>query len=101
MRKQQKLQEALEEAALAGARELKRFLEGTNNDPKDARRVQVALGAVTSYTRLRASQNNMIGMVLSVSKQAGLDPNITVELAKDIGLLPESAQATSNLKAIK
>ena len=87
------LHEALEEAALVGAREITEFL-GTyrGKDPDRLRRVQIAIGAVGSYTRWRASHNNMISMMLIAARQSGIGPQQTLDIAKTAGLLPESTQ---------
>jgi len=89
----EQLHEALEEAALVGAREIKEFL-GTyrGKDPDRLRRVQIAIGAVGSYTRWRASQNNMISMMLIAARQSGIGPQQTLDMAKAAGLLPESIE---------
>jgi hypothetical protein len=91
----EELHEALEEAALAGAKEIKEFL-GTyrGKDPDRLRRVQIAIGAVSGYTRWRASQNNMISMMLIAARQTGIGPQQTLELAKSAGLLAESSIPT-------
>ena len=88
------LHEALEEAALVGAKEIKEFL-GTyrGKDPDRLRRVQIAIGAVGSYTRWRASQNNMISMMLMAARQTGVASDVTLDIAKAAGLLPETAVA--------
>jgi len=85
------LHEALEEAALAGAKEITEFL-GTyrGKDPDRLRRVQIAIGAVGGYTRWRASHNNMISMMLIAARQTGIGPQQTLEIAKSAGLLPET-----------
>lgn len=72
-RRSEALAEALEEAALAGAKEIKEFL-GTyrGKDPERLKRVQVAVGAVSGYTRWRASQNNMVSMMLMAARQTGV-----------------------------
>jgi hypothetical protein len=88
------LQEALEEAALAGAKEIKEFLGlYRGKDPERLRRVQVAIGAVGSYARWQASQNNMISMMLIAARQSGIGPQQTLDIAKNAGLLPESLSA--------
>ncbi len=94
MSRREALHEALEEAALAGAKEIKEFL-GTyrGKDPDRLRRVQIAIGAVGSYTRWRASQNNMISMMLIAARQCGIGPQQTLDIAKNAGLLPESSEA--------
>ena len=86
------LHEALAEAALAGAKEIKEFL-GTyrGKDPERIQRVQIAIGAVNGYTRWQASQNNMISMMLMAARQTGVSAEQTLDLAKTTGLLPESA----------
>jgi len=98
------LHDALEEAALVGAKEIKEFL-GTyrGKDPERLRRVQIAIGAVGSYTRWRASQNNMISMMLIAARQTGIGPQQTLDIAKTAGLLPESAETAEivTLKAAK
>jgi len=93
------LHEALEEAALAGAREIKEFL-GTyrGKDPERLRRVQIAIGAVSGYTRWRASQNNMVSMMLIAARQVGITPQQTLDIAKVAGLLPENIEPASVVK---
>jgi hypothetical protein len=93
--RQQSLNEALEDAALAGAQEIKEFL-GTyrGKDPDRLKRVQVAVGAVSGYTRYRASQNNMVSMMLMAARQTGVSSEQTLEIAKLAGLLPEATEAT-------
>jgi len=88
------LHEALEEAALAGAKEITEFLTTyRGKDPERLRRVQVAIGAVGGYTRWRASHNNMISMMLIAARQTGIGPTQTLEIAKAAGLLPEAIVA--------
>jgi hypothetical protein len=88
------LQEALEEAALAGAKEIKEFLSVyRGKDPDRLRRVHVAVGAVGSYARWQASQNNMISMMLIAARQSGIGPQQTLDIAKSAGLLPEGLSA--------
>jgi hypothetical protein len=99
----QQLHEALEEAALAGAREIKEFL-GTyrGKDPDRLRRVQIAIGAVSGYTRWRASQNNMMSMMLIAARQSGIGPQQTLDIAKSAGLIPDAMTAeVLELKAAK
>lgn len=88
------LSDAMEDAALAGAREIKEFL-GTyrGKDPDRLRRVQIAAGAVSGYTRWRASQNNMVSMMLMAARQTGVTPQQTLDICKLAGLLPESTEA--------
>ena len=100
----EQLHEALEEAALAGAKEIKEFLATyRGKDPERLRRVQIAIGAVSGYTRWRASQNNMISMMLIAARQAGIGPQQTLDIAKNAGLLPEGTEAGEviSLKAAK
>ena len=98
------LHEALEEAALAGAKEIKEFLTTyRGKDPERLRRVQVAIGAVGGYTRWRASHNNMVSMMLIAARQTGIGPTQTLDIAKSAGLLPESVTSADvvELKAAK
>jgi len=84
------LAEILEEAARESAKELRDFLRSPRGgQARDSRRVSVALGAVTSYTRWRASQNNLIGMMLATAKIANLNKDRIMIAAKAAGLLPE------------
>ncbi len=96
------LAEALEDAALAGAKEIKEFL-GTyrGKDPERLKRVQVAVGAVSGYTRWRASQNNMVSMMLMAARQTGISAQQTLDIAKVAGLLPESVETAEPLKLAK
>lgn len=99
----QALNEALEDVALAGAKEIKEFL-GTyrGKDPERIKRVQVAVAAVTGYTRWRASQNNMVSMMLMAARQTGVSREQTLEIAKLAGLLPDTVEAsTAPLKLAK
>lgn len=91
MAKNNALSEALEDAALAGAKEIKEFL-GTyrGKDPDRLRRVQIAVGAVSGYTRWRASQNNLMSMMLMAARQTGVGKEQTLAIAKTAGLLPEN-----------
>lgn len=88
--------EALEDAALAGAREIKEFL-GTyrGKDPERLKRVQIAVGAVSGYTRWRASQNNMISMMLMAARQTGVGQEQTLQIAQAAGLLPATIDSTA------
>ena len=79
------LLEALEEAALAGAK-------GNQGVPRDMRgkrpdrlnRAKVAVGAVSGYTRFRASQNNMFTMMLPwLSRQTGVSAEQTLGNRED------------------
>jgi hypothetical protein len=98
---QVELQDALAEAALAGAREIREFLAVyRGKDPDRLRRVHVAMSAVSGFTRYRASQNNMIAMMLSAARQTGVPPEQTLELAKASGILPESVETAAALKVI-
>lgn len=98
--KQEALHDALTEAALAGAKEIKEFLNTyRGKDPERYKRVQVACGAVGAYTRWRASQNNMVSMMLIAARQTGIGGAQTLEIAKAAGLLPESVEP--ELKAVK
>ena len=96
------LHEALELAALAGAKEIREFL-GTyrGKDPERLKRVQIAMGAVSGYTRWRASQNNMVSMMLIAARQVGVTAEQTLEIAKNAGLLPETIEAAPVLKVAK
>jgi hypothetical protein len=87
------LYEALEEAALAGAKEIKEFL-GTyrGKDPERLKRVQIAIGAVSGYTRWRASHNNMISMMLIAARQIGISSDQLLEITKAQGLLPANTE---------
>ena len=92
MRKtREQLHEALEEAALVGAKEIKEFL-GTyrGKDPERLRRVQIAISAVGSYTRYQASHNNMVSMMLIAARQTGIGAEQTLNIAQAAGLLPEA-----------
>ena len=100
----EQLHEALEEAALAGAKELTTFLATyRGNDPDRYRRVEVALGAVGGYTRWRASENNMVSMILIAARQTGISPQQTLEIVKAAGVLPASVTPADviTLKAAK
>jgi len=96
------LREALEEAALAGAKEIKEYL-GTyrGKDPDRLRRVQIAISAVSGYTRWQASQNNMISMMLIAARQIGITPAQTLDIAKVTGLLPDNIEPGEVIKLKK
>jgi hypothetical protein len=96
------LSDALEEAALAGAREITSFL-GTyrGKDPERFRRVQIAAGAVSGYTRYRASQNNMVSMMLMAARQTNVSAEQTLEICKIAGLLPTTAASVPPMKIAK
>lgn len=98
--RQEQLHEALAEAALAGAQEIKTFL-GTyrGKDPERLHRVQIAMGAVGSYTRWRASQNNMVSMMLMAARQVGISAEQTLDVVKAAGLLPDRAEIVPLKKA--
>src|SRR3954462_6777462 len=100
-KRSQALSEALEDAALAGAKEIREFL-GTyrGKDPDRLKRVQIAANAVSGYTRWRASQNNMVSMMLMAARQTGVTQEQTLEICKVAGLLPESTES-AQLKIAK
>lgn len=90
------LSEALEEAALAGAKEIREFLATyRGKDPDRMKRVQVAVTAVSGYTRWRASQNNMVSMMLMAARQTGVSSEQTLEICKLAGILPASTEAAA------
>jgi len=92
------LHEALSDAALAGAQEIREYLSTyRGKDPERARRVQIAISAVSSYTRYRASQNNLASMMLIAARQTGVSAEQTLDIAKAMGLLPESVEANARL----
>jgi hypothetical protein len=96
------LNEALAQAALAGAKEIREFLETyRGKDPERYRRVQIACGAVGAYARWRASHNNMISMMLMAARQTGISGQQTLEIAKSAGLLPESAEIVTLSEQLK
>jgi hypothetical protein len=91
MSKRTAIREAMEDAALAGAVEMKHFLDTYRGDDPIARvRVQVAANAVNSYTRQCSSENNMVGMMLSAAERTGVSPEQTLAIVKEVGLLPPS-----------
>jgi hypothetical protein len=95
------IREAMEEVALAGAIEMKHFLDTYHGDDPVARaRVQVATNAVTGYTRQCSSENNMVGMMMAAAERTGISPEQTLEIVKTAGLLPE-AVAPAKLKVAK
>lgn len=87
------LNEVLSEAALAAAKEIKEFLAYRGKDADRLRRVQIAIGTLGSYTRLRSSQNNMLSMMLIAARQSGLGPQQTLDIAKTAGILPDAIEA--------
>jgi hypothetical protein len=99
--KQEQLNDALVDAALEGALEVSDYLKHHRKDPDSNRRVQVALGAVTSYTRFRASQNNMISMMLIAARQGGVSNEQTLDMAKAAGLLPPTVEAGPIMTPLK
>ncbi len=101
IRRTEALAEALEDAALAGANEIREFLSTyRGKDPERLKRVQVAVGAVSGYTRWRASQNNMVSMMLMAARQTGVSAADTLQIAKTAGLLPQGVEE-AGLKAVK
>jgi hypothetical protein len=88
------LNEVLEEAALAGGREIIAFLGSSRkkDSPREQTRVKVGVAAVSGYTRWRASQNNMVTMMLMAARQVGVSPEQTLEICKLAGVLPESTE---------
>ena len=93
------LSEALEDAALAGAKEIREFL-GTyrGKNPDRLKRVQIAVGAVSGYTRWRASQNNMISTIMMAARQSGVTRDQTLRIAQAAGLLPEAVETNGKVK---
>jgi len=95
------IDEAVEEAALAGAKEITAFLTTyRGKDPERLQRCHVAMSAVGGYTRLMASRNNMVSMMLMAARQIGISQAQTLEIAKSAGLLPESSEVV-DLKIAK
>lgn len=91
MTSQERLKEALELAALAGAEEIRKFLGESEADSNKLQRVKVAVAAVGGYTRWRASHNNAIAMMLVAARQSAVSPQDTLELARSAGVLPPSS----------
>jgi hypothetical protein len=90
----QKFEDELEAAALVSAREIHTFLTTRrSSDPDRLKRVHVAVQTVGDFTRFRASQNNLVSMMLMAARQAGVSSDVTLEIAKARGLLPSSAVA--------
>jgi len=88
----------MEEAALAGAQEMKKFLDSyTGDDPVARARVQVGANAVTGYTRLCSSENNMIGMMMMAAERTGVSAEQTLVIAKEAGLLPGAIEPDHKL----
>jgi hypothetical protein len=87
------IEEALEAAALAGANEVEEFL-GTyrGSDAVRIKRAQIGLGAMGGFTRWKASQNNLMSMMLAAARQTGVPPEKVKEIAKSAGLLPPSVE---------
>lgn len=81
------LNKALERAALAGAPEISEFLEKPGSDPDRLKRVHVAVGAVSGFTRWRASQNNMVSTMLMAARQTGASIDATRQILNGAGLL--------------
>ena len=97
-----KLSEALENAALAGALEIQEFLtNGGGEEPKSLKRVQIAVAAVSGYTRYQASRNNMASVMLMAARQSGVSTSDVLQIAKGVGLLPESTEANSKEESEK
>lgn len=98
------LNEVLEDATIAAVKEIKEFLATyRGKDPDRYRRVQIAMGTLGGYSRLRASQNNTISMMLIAARQTGIGPQQTLDIAKSVGLLPETTEVGEviTLKAAK
>jgi len=98
----EQLTDALEESALAGAKEITEFL-GTyrGKDPERLKRVQIAVGAVSGYTRWAASRNNMVSLMLMACRQTGISATDTLNIAKAAGLLPPDAEPGAALVLAK
>lgn len=86
------LNKALERAALAGALEISEFLENPGSDPDRLKRVHVAVGAVSGFTRWRASQNNMVSTMLMAARQTGATIDMTRQILNGAGVLIEAAE---------
>lgn len=99
-RRSQELREALEDAALVGAKEMKRFLElyGGADAPEVPRDrfkvVLVARDAVKECIDQQSSQNNMVTSLMNAARLVGVAPEQTLEILKTTGILPESATST-------
>jgi hypothetical protein len=102
--KQEILRESLEDAAIAGAKDVTAFLTTyRGKDPERLARVRVAAGAVKSYTGWQSSRNNMATGILMATRQIGLAPEQTLDILKTTGLLPDVAtlpKAISDGKSI-
>ena len=99
--KQEKLLDVMTDAAIAGAEEIREFLRTyRGKDPDRVRRAHIAMNAMSNYTRLRSSQNNMVSMMLIAARQTGIGGAQTLEIAKAAGLLPDSVEV-AELKAVK
>jgi hypothetical protein len=84
------LQTVMEEAALAAAKELRDFLKSPKGEIPTSR-VNTALGTLSGYTRWRASQNNLISMMLGAARQANLPAEIVTNISEEVGLIPEKS----------
>lgn len=94
-KKRLEIREAMEDVALAGAIEMKKFLDTYRGDDRVARtRVQVATNAVTGYTRQCASENNMIAMLLAATDRTGVSPEQTLAIVQSAGFIPATAAAS-------
>lgn len=87
------LRKAMERAALAGALEISEFLENPGSDPERLKRVHVAVGAVSGFTRWSASQNNMVSTVLMAARQTGATVEATRQILGAAGLTIEVTKA--------
>lgn len=88
--RKQELMEASEEAAIAGAKEIREFLttyRGT--DALRFKRAQMAASTLAGHVRLLASQNNLATTMLQAAKLAGLSKEDTKAMAQGAGLLTD------------
>lgn len=107
-KRSQALREALEDAALAGAKEMTEFLRlyggksAPEVPPDRLKVVHVAQGAVKGYTQWQASQNNMATGLLTATRMVGVSPEQTLEILKSAGMLSESVESSpARLKLTK
>ena len=93
MSKRTELSEQIEDVALLGVKEMKKFLETyTGDDPVAVKRVAVGAAAVKNYLDKFSAQNGLLGLMMSAAERSGVPPEQTLEIAKNAGLLPEATR---------
>ena len=80
--------EVIEEAAREGARQVKAFFAYEGDNPKYFQKARLGVGAMSSHSRILATQTNRAALAIAVSKALGLNGDATLEVVKEMGALP-------------